>query len=340
MPTIKDIARIAGVSHSTVSRALNDHPRTSEKTKEKIRKIADELDFQINTNARSLNINKTEVIGVILPAYFGDEHCETFMSTLLGKIIRSSECRGIGVRCEFAKNRTLEKSNTRRLVNSRSVDGLIIIEDHYSVEDFTFLQNENFPHVFLHYKPQFEGSSEANFVISNNRLGAFKVCEHLITLGHKKILNLAIDSQSFESRERLAGYIEALQHYGIDDKHSIAGYIGYSAGYDFVMENSALFNEYTALFAAADITAMGALEALKEKGFRVPEDISVAGYDHLYYARFTSPTLTTVHQPLHEISDSAVDQLLRCIDGEIQAPVQTIIEPQLVIQKSTGKCSK
>ncbi|WP_129409120.1 LacI family DNA-binding transcriptional regulator [Marinitoga lauensis] len=168
MITIKDIAKIAGVSPSTVSRSLNDYPNISKKTKEKIKKIAEELGFEFNEAARNLNRKKTNTIGVIIPQFFDDIRGEIFFANLLGKLIKEAQIKGYHVRIEYE----IEKKYIRKMIQSRSVDGLLLMNPFISREDVEFILEKEFPYIFLHYVPQnFMDTSIINYVRTNQEKG-------------------------------------------------------------------------------------------------------------------------------------------------------------------------
>ncbi len=342
--TIKDIAKIAGVSHSTVSRSLNDSPLISEKTKNRIKQIAKDLDFQFNANARSLNTKKTGTIGIIYPEQMEEFRVNLYHSSLLSDIRYSLERGNLDSIVTFPRNRFTKESNIKKLINQKKIDGLIIIYADISKEELEFIKEAGIPHIFLHYIPTLDAEDKIELIATDHYFGGKIAAEHLLELGHRKILCLTADYSigGQEFLQRTEGYRSALVEKGVevDEKLIIDGNFTFESAYKIVLENKNLFESVTAVFAQNDLMALGVIRGLNEIGFSVPEDISVIGYDDSEMGMYFKPKLTTVHQPREELSKIACEYLIEVLNKKsvyIETPVYKFVKPTLVIRESTSK---
>lgn len=332
MITIKDIAKVAGVSHSTVSRSLNDSNQISEKTKNKIKKIAEDMGFEFNLNARSLNTKKNNTIGIIVPEFFGDIKIEVFFGKMLGYLIREIEKEGYTSRIEYAKNSLDKKSNIQKMIQSRRIDGLIIIHENISKEEFDFLYKKQFPVVFLHHKPKPFLNKNINYIGTDNYKGGYIATEYLINKGHKKIATLTWDCFGTEHIERTNGYRAALDFNGIKINEEIIFKtdLSFEENYNIIEKNIDIFKEITAVFAQTDLSALAVIEALKNNGISVPKDVSIIGYDDIEFGKFFKPYLTTIHQPINEIVIESIKILIDIIDMKKNKNMKKMFEPYIV----------
>ncbi|BDU51510.1 LacI family DNA-binding transcriptional regulator [Haliovirga abyssi] len=332
MITIKDIAKVAGVSHSTVSRSLNDSNQISEKTKNKIKKIAEEMGFEFNLNARSLNTQKTNTLGIIVPEFFGDIRIEVFFGKMLGYLLREIEKEGYTSRIEYAKNSLDKKSNIQKMIQSRRIDGLIIIHENILEDEFEFLSEKDFPVIFLHHKPELFFDKNINYIGTDNYKGGYMATEYLINKGHEKIATLTWDCLGIEQAERTNGYIAALNSNGIkvNEKIIFKTDLSFEENYNIIEKNIDIFKEVTAVFAQTDLSALAVIEALKNNGISVPKDVSVIGYDDIEFGKFFKPYLTTIHQPIEEIVKESVKTLIDIIMTKKNKSIKKVFEPYLV----------
>lgn len=336
--TIKDIARIAGVSHSTVSRSLNDSPYVAERTKKNIKRIARELNFEFNANARSLSTNKTGTIGVIYPEIFERFGSFYYIELLLRAVRHSLEQAQMDTIITFSRNNFTGESNIQNLISRRKVDGLLIIHPYISNEDWTFLNSRRIPVVLLHFKPRNISYGDLNYIFVDHELGGYLATELLINNGRKNLLCINEDSPELQFIERMAGFKRALGEYdlALHQRNVLYGSCTYEFGYQTIMDRRGILSEIDGIFAEADIMAMGAIAALLDLGIRVPDDIAVVGYDDIEFGRIYRPALTTVHQPREKLVADACDRLVQMIAGNQESPLQEMIRPELVIRESCG----
>jgi len=336
--TTKDIAKLAGVSQSTVSRSLNRSPLISKKTQERVLRIAKEQNFEFNANARSLSTNISNSIGLIFPDDYMEFGLNLYFGALHTHIRETVEKLNYDLIIGFEKNKYTDTNTIRRLVAQKKVDGLIIALPRINSESMEFLSKAKIPFIFLHFHQVQDCLSNTNQIYADHLHGGYIATKHLIDLGHRKIVCLSSkDGQEFE--ERRNGYIKALIESGIavNENLFLFGDRSFKSGFSSINENLKLFKKATALFCHTDIMALGALEAFKLSNIRVPEEIAVIGYDDIELGNYFSPLLTTVHQPREEISSLAIERLVQLIESNPRRNhKEIVVKPSLVIRESCG----
>jgi len=315
LATIYDIAKKAGVSTATVSRVLNgvNHP-IKEETKQRILQIARELDYRPNVIAKSLAGGKSHTIALIIPSITNDFYtqiCEVIEEKLEQKGYHTYLCN---------TRRSVEKES--RYIESliaRKVDGVIFSPTRVKPED-NHVNLKNIEKLKKHgiavvaFGSQFKGVSQ---IYINTYQGAFDATSYLINLGHKRIS--FIDGLSAGTRKsRRRGYIKALEEAQINFDPSLvtAGNLRMEDGYSCTLELLKLKNPPTAILAANNLMAIGALKAARDKGLHVPGDLSVIGFDDSLLSMVVDPTLTVIKQPLKEIGEAAFKLLINQLEGK------------------------
>lgn len=333
--TIKDIARLAGVSHTTVSRALNDKSRIRSETKEKILSIARELKYQPNFVARSLVIKRTKTIGLVITTI-----ANPFYNELAQGIEATARALGYNiVLCSTQSDLSTEEQYIDML-RSKGVDGILFTSAHLHDPNIVALAEEDFPIVLVNRRT-YEAMvrEKVDYVGVDNVLGGFLAVEHLIKLGHERIGLIGGSSESSVGLERLEGGRRALQRYGIEENptYLLEGDFLKSSGYDGGKRFLEMTPPPTAIFAANDYMALGACQAVLEKGSRVPEDMAVVGFNDIEFTAQKGVELTTIGQKKYEMGALAVKMLVERIEGERVGPAREIIlEPELIIRKTCG----
>ena len=341
-PTIRDIAKIANVSHSTVSRSLNDSDLIPVGTKNRIKKIAQDVDFEFNNNARSLSTSKTGTIGVIFPEYFDDPGSNFFYSSLLKKIRWRLVEKGYDNIIDFSHNPFTKESNIKKLINKRKVDGLLVVDGGITKDDWDFIENSTTPNVLTHFTPLFADYPKVDYVSTDQFYGGYLACENLIKFGHKKILTFTNCNKEITDREfidRTNGFIAALKDNSIayTKNNIIETFITIDCAFEYVNQNINFISQYTAIFAQTDLMAYGIIKALKKQGFKVPEDISIIGYDDVDLAQYMEPALTTIKQPIDNLAIIACDRLVKKIKAgknKSNELFHKVINPELVLRDS------
>jgi LacI family transcriptional regulator len=344
--TIKDIAQIAGVNFSTVSRSLNDSNLVAEDTKKQIKDIAKSLGFEFNASARSLSTQKTGSIGVIYPESFEAFHVNLFYNSLHNQIRKTLEREALDLIVAFPKNKfDGDSSNIERLVKSKKVDGLIIVSpvlDEIDKEALHFMKKQGIPFVFLHHYPNDPWLlEEANVFCIDHFSGGFKATEHLIKNGHTRIACITAIGDMEEFQKRTNGYKAALAKHNVNFNEDLFFYgdRSFDSGYKVIMENKNKIKDLSAIFSQNDLMALGAIQALTELQFKIPGDIAVVGYDDIELLELFKPLLTTVRQPREKIAVLACEALINIIKDKETEKRNLLIEPLLIIRESCGAVS-
>ena len=338
--TIKDIARQAGVSHTTVSRALNGNPAIPEKTAAVIRGIAGEMGYLPSAAARGLKTRHTQVLGVLVSRidnpYFGE---------IIQGIEDGVKDAGYSI---FIASSDMDPGQEKSVIQAFSehrVDGVIIGSVPVNRNNYELLEKYAIPTVVINN----QSLRNHKYAISHDdEYGAQQVTQHLIELGHRRIAYLGNTQANRINKNRLRGFKLELAAHGLDYKPELTtGQPGGEiengvAGMRSLLEKS---SDISAVFCFNDLTAIGALQVLHERGIRVPEDISVAGFDDIPYAAYTSPPLTTFEQPKYSIGVEAADMLMGLIsrsegNGHNDHPITKKMRGQLLVRASTAKNRK
>ena len=327
MATIKDVAREAGVSVATVSRVLNDSALVSEATREAVRQVADRLNYWPNGAARSLITNRTHAIGALLPDLYGE-----FYSEVLRGMDLTARKTGLHLLVSSSHADTEEVVAALRTMRGR-IDGLIVMAP--DVDARTAIQGTavDFPLVLI--DPGGDLESRDTLSIANVE-GARAMVEHLIGLGHRRIAMITGPERNIDALQRLEGYRAALRAGGQWRADlEVAGDFTEPSGYEAARRILQMAPRPSAVFAANDAMAIGALGALSDAGLRVPEDIAVTGFDDIAMARYLNPPLTTVHVDAFRLGERAVERLLAIGRGDA-TPGHEELPTRLVIRGSCG----
>ncbi len=315
--TLKDIAKIAGVSESTVSRCLNDNPLVSKKTMARIKKIAEKENFQFNVNARNLASKNTKRIGIIFPNGFYKFNSRDFFSSLEEHLIKAVEEKGYEAIVYTLNSRNKLKSNIKKITNGREVDGLLISCREIPMEDIETIKKNSIPHTFVYYKPANYVGDTKVFTNDNNYSG-YLATRYLIDNGCKKIATITSNNPELTNySDRTMGYIKALKESKLTLKkeYIIEEEMKFNTGEYLVKRDKNFFASIDGIFCQQDKVALGLIKELVKNGFLIPEDISVIGHDDLEIVDFFEPKLTTVKQPLKNICDNSVVDLFNQINN-------------------------
>jgi LacI family transcriptional regulator len=333
--TIKDIARVAGVSVTTVSRALNGYSDVNEKTRQKIAAVARELNYSPNTLARGLVMQKSKTIGLLVSGISRESVKDNFTFEVLCGVNERASTLGYDL-ILFNTNTMMQREKTyTQLCRERRVDGAIIQgikkEDPYLKE----VVESDIPCVLVDIPVH---SNSVGYVTTDNALGAKKAVEHLASLGHKHIGMINGHEDAFVSQERLNGYREALKECGFSFRSEwvVSGNFEEKKAEKAARELINRHKEVTAIFCASDLMALGALKACKELGLHVPKEMSIVGYDNIVLASYSSPNLTTVGQEVYQIGYEAADLLIEMLEGK-ETNMKRYLDTKLIIRESTDK---
>jgi LacI family transcriptional regulator, galactose operon repressor len=324
-PTIADVARQAGVSIATVSRVVNGTAAVVPETAERVRTAIAELHYTPHPAARTLASRRTHTLGLLLPEISG-----AFFSPMLKGIEAGVREAGYDLLIHSTQD------GRHRRLGEHNTDGLLIFIGSTDNDELRRLYQLNFPTVLLHQTPP--DGLQIPVIAVENKNGAEKLVEHLITEHHRKriaFLRGQVGHEDSTWRER--GYYDALAKHGIISDPALVAYGGFNEQEAFksvtqwIKDGVAL----NAIFAADDESASGAILALRQAGKRVPQDVSVVGFDDVSFSRFLTPPLTTVRAPIEQVGREAVRQLVRLIRDGTSDP-EVLLPTELVIRQSCG----
>jgi DNA-binding LacI/PurR family transcriptional regulator len=329
--TIKDIAKMLGISKSTVSRAMGGRSDIHPETKQKIIDLAHELNYEPNTLAINLKQRRTNTIGVIVP-----ETINRFFARAVGGIQKRADMAGVNVMiCQSNESYISEKKNIQSLVSSR-VDGLVvsISRETDRSDHFSSLLQRGIPLVFF---DRICEDIETSQVTTDNYEVAFEGTKHLIEQGCKRIAFVAGPQHLYNSRNRFNGYVDALVKYNIPVQESLIVHSTYRS--DKVEEYTRYLLNLPqlpdAVFAINDYAAIEMMHIMKKSGIRIPEDIAVLGFNNENLCRFVEPSLSSIDHPAHDIGAAAADVLINHIHHPELRAEQRVIKSQLVVREST-----
>ncbi len=326
--TLKDVAKVAGVSYATVSRALSGSPEIGESTRKRVIKICEEMGYTPNSVARSMVMKRTNIIGLVLTSIDNP-----YMSEMTAHLeIYARQCGYNLMVCNSSYDRELEKE-VFSLLMGRKVDGIIMIPVGSGSYDALKAFTAQVPTVFI-------GDNmidlPENYVSVDNTSGMQQATEYLYSLGHRRILYLGARDSSMTHKHRLDGYLNTCSKLGIEPNvlHNSGARSSVQVGYELAKAHFDQPFSETAILCAADTLAIGVIQAAYEKGIRIPEDLSLMGFDNISFSALPPISLTTVNQPKLELAVSALDMLLNRIKRPDAPHTKTILSPSLVIRNS------
>jgi LacI family transcriptional regulator len=329
MINIKDIAREVGMSPATVSRVINGRKYVNPQRREQILKLIAETGYVPNKAARNMVLQRSYTVGIIIPFIFN-----MFQRQLFSVIEKRLESFGYYTLFFFVNFNEESENECLNRLKSEKLDGLIIIYEIKNPCFYEYLEKVKLPVVIATFC---FGNIPAIHIDEENAASA--AISHLVNLGHRKINLLGGGDFSF-GRRRAEGYYRALDEAGIgrDEKRVLfARQCSMEYGINAMREMLLRSSDFTALFAATDELAIGAIRALVDEGIRVPEDVSVIGFDDIEISGFLVPRLTTVHQPIAELGEETALTLHRQINGGNGVKQDRILSYRLVIRESTAK---
>ncbi|WP_251867508.1 LacI family DNA-binding transcriptional regulator [Enterococcus malodoratus] len=328
--SIKDIAKLSGVSVATVSRVINNNGRFSEETRKKVLKVIDETGYQMNYSAKSLRMNKSFSIGILVP-----DISNYFFSDVVQKIEEILFDKGYStIICNTTRNNEKEAAYLQML-ESKGVDGLIVIS---GADEFGFdytRSEKDIPYICIDREPKDKDSTV--FISSNHYQGAFEATEALIHSGCKSPVIAMHARRSSSGKERYNGFKDALKKNNIAFSKKKNVLIADIHTEDFPEAISKFINEnpVDGIFAINDSIAMELLQKIAKLGKKIPEDIKVIGFDNISQDKYSSPTLSSVKQDTDKIAAAAVDSLLKIIASPGETGDAILIPVSLVVRESS-----
>jgi len=334
--SIKDIAKVASVSHSTVSRALSDSPLVSAETKARIQSLAREMGYSPDAQARSLVMGRTYTIGVVVTTI-----TDPFIAEVVQGIESTAYDHGYTVILASSNSEPEREIAAVEMLQSKRVDGVIVASSRVGALYREHLDRLAVPIVLVNSHS--EQSGPYTFSINvDNRHGAYLATDHLIRLGHRCIAYVAGPADHSDDLERLAGYRQALiqAHIAFDQVLVVSGTGRANGGERALSQLMALDEPPTAVFCYNDMTAIGLLHAARQVGLLVPEELAVVGFDDIPFAAYFRPPLTTIAQPKPQMGRQAMEMVLALMaDGALGsgAVSNVVVQGQLIVRESSGR---
>ncbi len=329
--TIREVADLAGVSAATVSRVLNGRSEVSERARDAVMRVVQEHGYSTNRTARGLSAGRTGLAGVTLPLLH-----HTYFSVILagaGEAFYEHDMRM--VLCPTQHEHDREVTLLERLMQG-TTDGAVLVLPAESREELSALHEHGYPFVIV--DPNKPPGERVPTVSAAHSSGANEAVEHLLRLGHRRIAAVTGPRGWIATEERLRGYHGALATAGVmpTPELEVESDFSVSGGRESMLGLLALDDPPTAVFAFNDMLAIGAMEAARANGLRIPEDLSIVGFDDTFEALIVTPPLTTVRQPLAEMGRMAVALLVRLLQRQRIEALHIELATQLVVRESTA----
>lgn len=329
--TIRDVAKQAGVSVATVSRVLNGSGPVSDHARQRVEDAATSLQYVPHGAARSLSTRRTTNIGVILPDLYGE-----FFSQLIRALDTATRTAGYHLLLSSSHADDTEVEVALRAMRAR-VDGVIIMSPDIAPEAVSRVIPAGSPAVLVN--TAFRDREEFDTLNVDNRGGAYAMVSHFASLGHERVGLIGGRATNHDAQERRDGYRAALHDLGLEHRSEweIESDFTKSGGYEAARALVALADRPTALFAANDSMAIGAMSAIQELGLNVPGDVAVGGFDDIPIARYVTPALTSIRVDLTRLGERAVELLLQTLGANgSRPPSHELVPTTLVVRRSCG----
>lgn len=329
--TLEDIARLSGVSRSTVSRVINAEVNVKEGTRQKVQEVINNYNFQPNLAARGLVTGRTNVIGVVIPASVAVVFTDPYFPQLLQGISALCNTRDYSVMLWLAEPE-FERRMISRILHNGLVDGVVVASIAMNDPIIESLIESKMPFILIGRHP----TEDVNYLDVDNVQSGRKATMHLVRLGYKRIATITGKQSQVAGYDRYQGYVKALQ----DSDHPVKPEL--VAEGDFTEESGykgmqrLLKYKPDAVFIASDMMAFGAMRALRDANLRIPEDVAVVGFDDIPASSKTIPPLTTVRQAIVQMGSLAVDALINIIETGTKTTQKVIMDTELVVRESCG----
>lgn len=332
-PTMKDVAELVGVSIQTVSAVVNDKPGITDETRERVLTAIKQLGYRPYSVARSLRTGQTRTLALIV-----SDLSNPSFGTMASAAEDYARRLGYSLTVHNTHDDVKREAAYIQAVTQRWVDGVLYVSAEDELSSQIALEEAGIPSVAIDRIPEhYDGPS----VILDNVKAGFIAAQHLLDLGHQRIAHISGPRRLRVARERVAGFVQALEVQGFVPVAREEGNWTCDSGYTGmkrIFDHTEMLP--TAIFAANDRMAIGAIQAINEAGLRVPDDLSVMGLDDIEVAAYQNPPLTTVRQSFVELATLAMQLLFALIEKEQPDKTQLVLEPELVERRSTARLAK
>jgi len=333
--TLEEVARLTGVSRSTVSRVINDHPNVRPQTRERVWQAIRKSRYQPHAVARSLVTNRTQIIGMVIPEAVTTLFTDPFFSIVLRGATNACNAHRYQLMLSLFAASADQQERYQNLLGNGYLDGVIVASASLDDPLISDLLRDQVPFVSIGRHP----NRRVHSVDVDNLGGARMAVEHLIGLGHRRIATITGRLDTTHGQDRLEGYHQAMQAHGIPVEEGLITEGDFTESSGMVGMQRLLPASPSAVFVASDTMAVGALKALRQAGRQVPQEIALVSFDDIPVASAIEPGLTTVRQPIERMGSMAVEVLLGLVESSLEeeVPVHRIVLPtELVVRASCG----
>ena len=321
---IKSVAKLAGVSISTVSRVINNPESVSEELRVRVRDAIQQLGYHPNQIARSLRTGSTKLIGFIIP----DITNPAFLLMVKGAEDFLKRKGYTFIVCG-TDHSTREETKLLRTLLSQNVEGMIVTCSGGQNSDFSqIVESNSIKMVFMDRRYE---NLKMPYVGVDNAEGVQKITDYLIETGHRSIVYLSGERNTSSAKERLRGFMNSVYKHDIKDFQVMYGKFTFESGYELTKKLKKIPD---AIVGGNDLVALGAIEALSQMGYSVPDDVSVVGFDDMFYSKYSKPSLTTVRQPIYEMGYTAGKILWQVLSQENIKKNSVILQTQIVVRET------
>lgn len=331
--TIKDVAKAANVSTATVSNVISKVKYVSPELTKRVEKVIKQVNYKPSKIARSLKVNKTFYLGLIVP---------DITNPFFAEVVRGVESVALRENYQIflcnTDGNVLREEKALKSFYEHHVDGIISVAPRMEEADLE-KYFKSIPFVIAD-RPLNIKNYEANLVYADNIKSSYQLAKHLIKKGHQSFAYIAGPREVLNVQKRIFGFSKGLKDSGFSEEKNVIlyGEFNYENGFKLMNKILELKPHPTAVFALSDITAWGALESAKAKGLNIPEDIAIAGFDNVYFSKLLNPSLTTIHQPKYELGRVAVNILIKKLNNMkkgLMKKNEIILESKLILRNST-----
>lgn len=335
--TLEDIAQQAGVSRSTVSRVVNDHPNVRPSVRQRVLDVIQSTGYHPNAAARTLASQRAWMIGLVLPRSVSSFFSDPYFPRLTQGIAQACNQYNYTLGLFLLGTKEDEEKIFPRISRKGLLDGILVQSGQIGDQLIERLISSSMPLVIVGRPFQ---TDEASYIDVDNVNAAYSAVSHLIRLGYKRIGTITGTANSTVSIDRKEGYLKALAGRGRDVNESLIAEGDFTEAGGYFAMQQLLAAKPDAIFAASDLMAIGAMRATREAGLKIPEEVAFVGFDDLPLAMLPDPQLTTVRQPVYQFGFKAVEILIDLIENGIQPNRRIIMDTELIIRESCGAFRK
>jgi DNA-binding LacI/PurR family transcriptional regulator len=343
MSTIRDVAAAANVHPSTVSRVFSGKARISTETRQRVLTAAEQLGFQQpNAIARSLSMQRTYTLGIIVPHVYDGYFEDSFFPQIMQGLLKAAYDNDYRILVGGSNSHQDEITQAMEMLGSRQVDGFIVLSSLLDVDEamVSALHEQDAPFVLIGQLTDADLQRDLIYVDANHETATAQAINYLLQLGHRRIAYVGGDPNMLVTKQRRLGYENTLQQAGIpiDERLIDYAYFVEDGGYQSVQRMLPLGKDApTAYYAANDLMAIGVLRALRESGIRVPEEVSVMGTNGSPESGHVMPALSTLYVPYAEMARHAAEILIQFIENDLAVPSQRLIACEIITRDSTAQ---